>query len=89
MGAKGKAVSFVTREEGKLLTEIEKMINREIVECGYPGFTPSPPPKRPAFVALSPGEALAARMVTSGAPAEDEGQRRSIMRRYKPARRRR
>jgi len=89
MGAKGKAVSFVTHEEGKLLTEIEKMINREIVECNYPGFTASPPPKRPTFVAMTPGEALAARLVTTGAVEEEDPQRRSIMRRYKPARRRR
>lgn len=44
MGATGKAISFVTREEGKELTKIEMLINRQIEECRYAGFTPSPPP---------------------------------------------
>ncbi|HRX85536.1 MAG TPA: DEAD/DEAH box helicase [Phycisphaerae bacterium] len=89
MGAKGKAVSFVTREEGVLLTDIEKMINREIVECSYEGYTPSPPPERPKLVALTPGEALASRLVTSSGAEEDDAPRRTLLRRYKPARRRR
>lgn len=31
MGQSGYTVTFVTREEGKLLTEIEKLINRELI----------------------------------------------------------
>jgi ATP-dependent RNA helicase DeaD len=89
MGAKGKAVSFVTREEGALLTDIEKMINREIVECTYQGFEASPPPIKPQIQVVTPGEALASRLVTSPAGAEDDSQRRTLLRRYKPARRRR
>jgi ATP-dependent RNA helicase DeaD len=46
MGAQGKAVSFVTREEGKLLTEIEMLINKQIEECTFPGFTVSPPERK-------------------------------------------
>jgi len=43
MGAKGTAVTFVTRDEGHELTSIEKLINNEIVERTVPGFTASPP----------------------------------------------
>ena len=40
MGAKGVAITFVTREQGKELTNIEKLINLEIPERTVPGFTP-------------------------------------------------
>lgn len=43
MGASGKAITFVTREEGHQLTEIEKLIDAEIEEARYEGFRPSPP----------------------------------------------
>ncbi len=42
MGAQGKAITLVTREEGKQLTDIEQLINCQIEECDYPGFKPSP-----------------------------------------------
>lgn len=41
MGARGIAISFVTSEEGKQLTEIEKLINREIPVRQVEGFRPS------------------------------------------------
>ncbi len=44
MGAFGRAITFVTREEGERLTEIEKLINREVVPMSYDGFVPRPPP---------------------------------------------
>ncbi len=40
MGAKGVAITFVTREQGKELTNIEKLINLEIPERTVPGFAP-------------------------------------------------
>ena len=40
MGAKGKAITFVTREEGKELTEVEKLINRQINRLTVEGFKP-------------------------------------------------
>jgi len=43
MGASGKAVTFVTREEGHQLTQIEKLVNTLIEEARYEGFTPSQP----------------------------------------------
>lgn len=44
MGATGIAIMFVTREEGQMLTEVEKLINREIPMRKVEGFTPTSPP---------------------------------------------
>ncbi len=38
MGKKGAAVSFVTQDDGLLLTAIEKLINKEIKQNSFPGF---------------------------------------------------
>lgn len=43
MGASGKAITFVKREEGHQLTEIEKLIDAQIEEARYEGFRPSTP----------------------------------------------
>ncbi len=43
-GARGVAWSFVTPEEGEILTRIEKLANVVIPKMEYPDFTPSPPP---------------------------------------------
>lgn len=54
MGAKGVAIAFVTRDQGKELTAVEKLINIEISQRTVPGFRPRPPrkevtePSRPA-----------------------------------------
>lgn len=45
MGSSGKAITFVTREQGGELTEIEMLINKEISKVEIPGFTPRPPPR--------------------------------------------
>lgn len=42
-GRKGVAWSFVTTEQGELLTAIEKLANIEIPKMEYPDFQPSPP----------------------------------------------
>jgi ATP-dependent RNA helicase DeaD len=54
MGAKGAAVTFVARSEGKELTSIEKLINQEIPARIVPGFTPSPPRKEPEEAPVPP-----------------------------------
>lgn len=46
MGAKGVAITFVNREQGKELTNIEKLINREVPQRHVEGFTPSQVPSR-------------------------------------------
>ena len=43
MGHRGTAITFVTPEEGKELTNVEVLINREIPSRTVPGFTPSKP----------------------------------------------
>jgi ATP-dependent RNA helicase DeaD len=52
MGQTGYAVTFVTPEEGKVLTEIEKLINREIEKFDAPWLVkrtaPAPPEATPA-----------------------------------------
>ena len=44
MGSFGKAITLVTREQGKELTEIERLINKEILQETVEGFKPTPPP---------------------------------------------
>jgi len=44
MGAFGKAISLVSRGEGKQLTAIEKLINKEVPVMDFAGFEPAPPP---------------------------------------------
>jgi len=44
MGSFGKAIAFVTREQGKQLTEIEMLINKQIPEAVIEGFVPRPEP---------------------------------------------
>ncbi|RME41517.1 MAG: DEAD/DEAH box helicase, partial [Planctomycetota bacterium] len=46
MGERGTAITFVSRAEGKELTNVEKHINREIPRREVPGFTPTPPPQK-------------------------------------------
>lgn len=63
MGAFGKAISLVLRDEGPQLTQIEKLINKELQSLVLDGFEPSPPPSE--F-----GEAPVAR---GGRPVEGAG----------------
>jgi ATP-dependent RNA helicase DeaD len=92
MGKRGKAISLVTREEGKLLTDIEMLINAQIEEIHYDGFKASPvaaaPPSGPE---KSPGQVLAGRMqIASNADGDPATQvRRTLGGRFKPSRRRR
>ncbi len=45
MGAAGRAITFVTREQGKELTNVELLINQQIQELDVNGFEPSPEPR--------------------------------------------
>ena len=44
MGAKGRAFTFVTREQGDELTKVEALINMIIPQATIEGFIPNPPP---------------------------------------------
>ncbi len=46
VGRGGIAWSFVTPEQGELLTRIEHLINTEVPKLDYPDFTPGPVPER-------------------------------------------
>jgi len=88
MGARGKAITFVSREEGKQLTEVERLINKQVPELSYAGYTPSAPkPRRPVTAQVAPGVAVAQRHKTTD--EQDTGVRRTLGGRFKPARRRR
>ena len=69
MGAKGVAISFVAKDQGKQLTNVEMLIDREVPEREIPGFEPRPareeqrqpaepvPPSRYRAPVFSTGEA--------------------------------
>jgi hypothetical protein len=44
MGAKGKAFTLVTREQGPELTKVENLINMVIPQANIDGFEPRPTP---------------------------------------------
>ncbi|MGA2496158.1 MAG: DEAD/DEAH box helicase [Tepidisphaeraceae bacterium] len=44
MGAAGKAYTFVSKDQGELLTKVEELINMLIRPATLEGFTPSPTP---------------------------------------------
>jgi ATP-dependent RNA helicase DeaD len=45
MGESGLAITLITPEEGRLLTEIEKLIDKQITPMKVEGFEPSEPPE--------------------------------------------
>ena len=50
MGTPGRAITFVTREQGKELTQIEMLVNQELTPMKVDGFVPRaqpPEPKQP------------------------------------------
>ncbi|MBI4719388.1 MAG: DEAD/DEAH box helicase [Planctomycetes bacterium] len=93
MGARGVAISLVTREQGKELTAIEMLINREIPSRTVPGFVPGAP--REAFHAaprMSPPAVHAPEAVSAGvsSPAPAAAHRaapKTLGGRFRPSRR--
>src|SRR6266480_2334743 len=60
MGAKGKAFTFVARDQGELLTKVESLINMMIQQATLENFTPNPQPHdwteaKPGFGGPTPG----------------------------------
>lgn len=45
-GRKGKAIAFVTPEQGELLDKVEQLTNVEVPETEYPDFKPGPEPEK-------------------------------------------
>jgi superfamily II DNA/RNA helicase len=70
-GKKGIAWSFVTPEQGELLTDIEILINAEIPRMDYPDFKPT---ERPAgFRDATPGGRREGGLTLAHGPAPGEG----------------
>lgn len=91
MGARGVAISFITREEGKQLTNIEMLINREIPLRKLDGFVPRTPREdmeRPGDRRAQPA-AGSRETVPAGAPDSSTTTRKTLGSRFKPSRRRR
>ena len=60
MGKEGKAFTFVSRDQGELLTKVESLINMIIPQATLENFTPSPQPgdwtdAKPGFGGPTPG----------------------------------
>ena len=90
MGAAGIAISFVTREQGKELTQVEKLINREVPQREVPGFTPRPP-KQERVEALPPVRTSRneAPVFSDGTEAPRKAPPKTLGSRFRPARGRR
>jgi len=91
MGSFGKAISLVTREQGELLTEIEKLINREISQDQVEGFVPRPPREEMQESQAAPGVSRHAAPLQGDHKSETGGQPKTkrLGAKFKPARRRR
>ncbi len=91
MGARGIAITFVSADEGKELTNIEMLINREVPQRTLSGFVPRPP--REDFVPRSGGrprpDAPVRETVTATPSEAPKGPPKTLGGRFKTRRRRR
>jgi ATP-dependent RNA helicase DeaD len=74
MGATGKAITFVGRDQGQELSEIEKLINKQISQLQVEGFEPSPPPRdeaTPAAASAWPFPGVEVPVQAAAAPAPE------------------
>ncbi|MCH7700947.1 MAG: C-terminal helicase domain-containing protein, partial [Planctomycetes bacterium] len=89
MGARGTAYTFVTPEEGKQITEIEKLINLELREKRFDGFVPrSQPEPAPRRDSPAPSSTAGAQPATVGA-ASPATVTKKLGGKFRPRRRRR
>jgi len=65
MGAKGKAFTFIARDQGEQLTKIETLINMIIPQATIEGFEPSPTPHDWIESGFAPGPEAAPKPVQS------------------------
>ncbi|MFQ5494761.1 MAG: helicase-related protein, partial [Phycisphaerae bacterium] len=90
MGAPGTAITFVTREEGKELTNVEMLINRQIPPREVPDFIPRPPREEPEVAAAAaPVSRFQAPVSVSTAPPPARKPAKTLGGRFRTARRRR
>ncbi|MFQ5410825.1 MAG: DEAD/DEAH box helicase [Phycisphaerae bacterium] len=88
MGATGKAISFVTPEQGDALTQVEMLINKQIEQLVVDGFKPSPPPKETRGGAASDSASTSQPQVAAPAAAP-VAPARNLGGKFPPRRRRR
>lgn len=73
MGGCGTAITFVGRNQGKELTAVEMLINREIPVRNVPGFTSRPVPhERPHAAVTAPSRAVPPAPTAAGPPPGEE-----------------
>ncbi len=90
MGAEGTAITFVTKEEGKELTNVEMLINREVEERKVPDFVPRPPREEVIEKkAPPPVSRLKAPVSAQDGPDAPKLPRKTIGSRFRTSRRRR
>lgn len=92
MGAFGRAVTFVTREEGSYLTSVEMLINKQIKEVKYDGFAASPsreprPEARAQGISRAHAPVFAA--PTPSSPTATTMPRKTLGSKFRPHRKRR
>lgn len=98
MGAFGKAVTFVMRDQGNRLTAVEMLINKEVTQFQVDGFKPSPPPREsapppkvvePSVSRLDTPVYQRAHAETSKPDGSPPRVRKTLGSKFRPARRRR
>jgi ATP-dependent RNA helicase DeaD len=99
MGAFGKAITFVTRDQGQRLTDVECLINKEIPQYQVAGFKPRPPREEALTGESKNREERPSRLASPAhvSPAAGDGRvtlpakplRKTLGSKFKPARRRR
>ena len=88
MGEIGKAITFVTPEQGGALTEVEMLVNTQLQKLDVEGFTPTPPPRESAFAPRpgagpEPAAAAVAAIPSRGTPTGGLGGKFPVPRRFR------
>ncbi len=89
MGARGTAITFVTREEGKELTSIEMLINCQISPRTIPEFAPAERVEAPRPQPTEPRFSRYQQPMSESADALPNPVKRTLGGRFRPARGRR
>ena len=90
MGARGVAITFVTGSEGKELTSVELLINREVPQRSVPGFVPAPAEQEAAESARpAPVSRFQAPLYAAGKSGPGKPPPKTLGSRFRPARGRR
>ena len=89
MGAGGRAITLVRPDEGKELTKVEKLINKEIPAENLAGFKPSVTPLSAREVVVDMQDTPATQFVPPSNNELNQPSQRPLGGRFKPTRRRR